>query len=142
MSVMKLSTLILACLVSVGCETVSKSANSPLHEMIRAAAISHDIKPEIALGLVDVESTFKPNVEKDGNYGLMQIRIGTARSMGFRGSASDLMKPENNLEYGLRYLSYCRDKHEDVTLMLGCYNGSVSTKNRYAKRVLRAAEKY
>jgi soluble lytic murein transglycosylase-like protein len=139
---MKLSILITACFVSVGCQTVSRSAESPLHEMIRAGAISHGIKPEIGLGLVDVESSFRPNASKDGNYGLMQIRLATAKAMGFRGSQSDLMKPENNIEYGMRYLSYCFEKHNDITLMLGCYNGSTSTKNKYPKRVLKASEKY
>lgn len=142
LSVMKLSAPLLAVLLTTGCETVSKSAEPPLHEMIRAAAVSHDISPEIALGLVDVESTFKPTASKDGNYGLMQVRVATARSMGFKGSSNDLMTPETNLEYGMRYLQYCQEKHQDVTLMLGCYNGSTSPKNRYARRVLKASKKY
>ena len=142
MSVMKLSATLVAALLTVGCETVGKTAESPLHEMIRAAAVSHDISPEIALGLVDVESTFKPTASKDGNYGLMQVRVATARSMGFKGSSNDLMTPETNLEYGMRYLQYCQEKHQDVTLMLGCYNGSTSPKNRYARRVLKASKKY
>jgi len=142
LSVMKLSAPLLAVLLTTGCETVSKSAASPLHEMIRVAAISHDINPEIALGLVDVESTFKPNAVKDGNYGLMQIRMATAKAMGFRGSFTELLMPENNLEYGMRYLHYCYEKHGDDRLALGCYNGFASIKNRYSKRVLKASEKY
>lgn len=142
LSVMKLSALLAASLLATGCQTVGKTAESPLHEMIRAAAISHDISPSIALGLIDVESTFNPNASSEGNYGLMQIRLGTARAMGFRGSLRDLMKPENNVEYGLRYLTYCYKKHGDTTLMLGCYNGSTSSRNKYPKKVLRAAEKY
>ena len=110
--------------------------------MIRAAAVSHDISPEIALGLIDVESTFKPTAAKDGNYGLMQIRVATAKAMGFKGNLNELMTPENNVEYGLRYLQYCQDKYHDVTLALGCYNGSTSIKNRYAKRVIKASKKY
>jgi len=110
--------------------------------MIRAAAISHDVDPRIALALVDVESNFKPTASKDGNYGLMQVRYGTAVSMGYTGSVTGLMNPETNVEYGMRYLSYCFAKHSDITLMLGCYNGSTSPKNRYARRVMRASEKY
>jgi len=142
LSVMKLSAPLLAVLLTTGCETVSRSAEPPLHEMIRAAAVSHDISPEIALGLIDVESTFKPTAAKDGNYGLMQIRVATAKAMGFRGSLNELMMPENNLEYGMRYLQYCQDKYHDVTLALGCYNGSISSKNRYPRRVLKASKKY
>jgi len=142
LSVMKLSAPLLAVLLVTGCETTSHSAQPTLHEMIRVAAVSHDINPEIALGLVDVESTFKPNTIKDGNYGLMQIRIGTARAMGFKGSFTELLIPENNLEYGMRYLHYCYMKHGDDKLALGCYNGSTSPKNRYPRRVMRASEKY
>ena len=83
LSVMKLSTLITVVSLTVGCQTVGHTTESPLHEMIRAAAISHDINPQIAFGLIDVESTFKPTAQKDGNYGLMQIRMATAKAMGF-----------------------------------------------------------
>ena len=142
LSVMKLSTLIAVALFTVGCQTVGHTTESPLHEMIRAAAISHDVNPQIALGLIDVESTFKPTAQKDGNYGLMQIRMATAKAMGFKGSFNDLLIPENNLEYGMRYLHYCYEKHGDDRLALGCYNGSTSAKSRYSRRVLRASEKY
>ena len=142
LSVMKLSTLITVVSLTVGCQTVGHTTESPLHEMIRAAAISHDINPQIAFGLIDVESTFKPTAQKDGNYGLMQIRLATAQSMGFKGSLKDLMLPQNNLEYGMRYLHYCYNKHGEDRLALGCYNGSTSTKNRYPRRVLKASEKY
>jgi soluble lytic murein transglycosylase-like protein len=40
-----------------------------------------------------------------GNYGLMQIRLGTARAMGYTGSASGLLDPQTNMTYGLRYLA-------------------------------------
>jgi len=141
LSVMKLSAPLVALLLTA-CQTVQSSAEPSLHEMIRVAAVSHDINPEIALGLVDVESTFKPSAQKDGNYGLMQIRLATAKAMGFKGSLSELMKPENNLEYGMRYLHYCYAIHEDVKLMLGCYNGSTSSHNSYSKRVIAASKKY
>jgi soluble lytic murein transglycosylase-like protein len=72
----------------------------------------------------------------------MQIRLGTARAMGFRGQLSELYTPETNLEYGMRYLQYCYMKHGTIPLMLGCYNGSTSPKNRYIRRVMRASEKY
>lgn len=142
MSVMKLSTLIAVGLFTVGCQTVGHTTESPLHEMIRAAAVSHDVDPKIALALIDVESSFKPTASKDGNYGLMQLRMATAKAMGFKGNFNDLMTPESNLEYGMRYLHYCYMKHTEDHLALGCYNGSTSPKNRYAKRVLTKSGNY
>ncbi len=40
-----------------------------------------------------------------GNYGLMQIRLGTARAMGYAGSPSGLLDPQTNMTYALRYLA-------------------------------------
>src|SRR5262249_54082924 len=39
------------------------------------------------------------------NYGLMQIRLGTARAMGYRGSAAGLLDPHTNMTYAVRYLA-------------------------------------
>jgi len=40
-----------------------------------------------------------------GNYGLMQIRLGTARAMGYTGSAEGLLDPQTNMTYAVRYLA-------------------------------------
>lgn len=40
-----------------------------------------------------------------GNYGLMQIRLGTARAMGYSGSAEGLLDPSTNMTYAVRYLA-------------------------------------
>ena len=44
----------------------------------------------------------------DGNgtsYGICQIKLATSRTLGFKGSAKELMKPEVNIEYAARYLA-------------------------------------
>ena len=40
-----------------------------------------------------------------GNYGLMQIRLGTARGVGYRGDADGLLDPDTNLTYAVKYLA-------------------------------------
>jgi soluble lytic murein transglycosylase-like protein len=40
-----------------------------------------------------------------GNYGLMQIRLGTARAMGYGGSAAGLLDADTNMTYAVRYLA-------------------------------------
>jgi len=52
-----------------------------------------------------IESRHNPRVVSKGNYGLMQIRLGTARAMGYRGSAAGLLDPETNLTYAVKYLA-------------------------------------
>jgi soluble lytic murein transglycosylase-like protein len=50
------------------------------------------------------ESNFNPRAVDHGNYGLMQIRLGTARALGYR-TAAGLLDPETNMTYGMRYLA-------------------------------------
>ena len=42
---------------------------------------------------------------RGGASGLMQIKLATARSMGYTGSAAGLLDPDTNLTYGVRYLA-------------------------------------
>jgi soluble lytic murein transglycosylase-like protein len=51
------------------------------------------------------ESGGNPRAVHAGNYGLMQIRLGTARAMGYAGSAAGLLDPQTNMTYALRYLA-------------------------------------
>ncbi len=51
------------------------------------------------------ESRYNPRVVSKGNYGLMQIRLGTARAMGYTGSAAGLLDPDVNMTYAMRYLA-------------------------------------
>ena len=51
------------------------------------------------------ESGGNPRAVHAGNYGLMQIRLATARAMGYTGSAAGLLEPQTNMTYALRYLA-------------------------------------
>src|SRR5215469_10323780 len=51
------------------------------------------------------ESGGNPRAVHAGNYALMQIRLGTARAMGYTGSAAGLLDPQTNMTYALRYLA-------------------------------------
>ncbi|MGA2292546.1 transglycosylase SLT domain-containing protein [Bradyrhizobium sp.] len=44
-------------------------------------------------------------VGRDGTIGLMQIKLSTARSLGYTGDAAGLRDPDTNLTYGVRYLA-------------------------------------
>jgi soluble lytic murein transglycosylase-like protein len=51
------------------------------------------------------ESRYNPRAVSRGNYGIMQIRLGTARAMGYTGSAAGLLDPHTNMTYAVRYLA-------------------------------------
>ena len=57
-----------------------------------------------------------------GNYGLMQIRLGTARALGYRGDAEGLLEPATNMAYGVPYLAGAyRAAHGDEARALVLY---------------------
>jgi len=51
------------------------------------------------------ESRYNPRAVSRGNYGMMQIRLGTARAMGYTGSAAGLLDPNTNMTYAVKYLA-------------------------------------
>jgi hypothetical protein len=55
--------------------------------------------------VIYIESKGNPRVISKGNFGLMQIRLGTARSMGYTGSAEGLLDADTNMTYAVKYLA-------------------------------------
>jgi len=52
------------------------------------------------------ESRYQPKlVGRGGTIGLMQIKLATARGLGYGGDAEGLRDPETNLAYGVKYLA-------------------------------------
>jgi Transglycosylase SLT domain len=52
------------------------------------------------------ESKYQPDlVGRGGTIGLMQIKLGTARSLGYTGDAEGLRDPNTNLTYAVKYLA-------------------------------------
>ncbi|EJN11232.1 soluble lytic murein transglycosylase-like protein [Bradyrhizobium sp. YR681] len=65
-----------------------------------------NLPADIAEAVVFVESGYNPAVIGSvGEVGLMQVRLETARMLGFRGSDAELAVPETNIHYGVLYLS-------------------------------------
>jgi soluble lytic murein transglycosylase-like protein len=52
------------------------------------------------------ESGYRPGlVGRGGAIGLMQIKLATARGLGYTGDAAGLRDPETNLTYAVKYLA-------------------------------------
>jgi soluble lytic murein transglycosylase-like protein len=74
--------------------------------LIENKATKHGVPLALAHAVVRVESNFDPRLTGRGTtIGLMQIKHPTAQAMGFTGTAQDLIEPETNLEWGMRYLA-------------------------------------
>lgn len=75
-----------------------------LNVMIRRYANEYDVPPALVHRVVQRESMYRPEARNGPYYGLMQILPQTARTMGHRGPPSDLLDPETNLKYAVKYL--------------------------------------
>jgi soluble lytic murein transglycosylase-like protein len=83
----------------------SFNPSAPLDGMAAAQAGSNGVPVSLVERVIKRESGGNPRAVSRGNYGLMQIRLGTARAMGFNGSAAELLDPQVNMTYAVRYLA-------------------------------------
>lgn len=77
---------------------------SQLNSLIRKYAKLYEVPETLVHRVVDRESKYNPAAYNSGNYGLMQIRLGTAKGLGFAGTTKDLFDAETNLKYAVKYL--------------------------------------
>jgi soluble lytic murein transglycosylase-like protein len=68
-------------------------------------AMAAGVPLDLAMRVVKRESGGNPRAVSQGNYGLMQIRLGTAQAMGYRGNAQGLLDAETNMTYAMKYLA-------------------------------------
>lgn len=81
------------------------TSNRPeLDRLIAYYAKLNEIPEELVHRVVKRESTYNPRAYHNGNYGLMQIRYNTAKSLGYDGPAEGLFDAETNLKYATQYL--------------------------------------
>jgi soluble lytic murein transglycosylase-like protein len=86
-------------------------------------AKTHSLPEALVRLVIRRESNFNPRAIYRGNYGLMQIRLGTARSLGYRGDADGLLDPATNMTYAMPYLAGAyRAAHGDETRTLVLYS--------------------
>ena len=76
-----------------------------LRTQVARHAAAHGIPGNVANAIVTLESRHRPHVIHKGNYGLIQIRYGTARALGYRGAPSGLLNTETNLRFGMAYFA-------------------------------------
>ena len=80
-------------------------ANGNLDSLIAKYAAANNLPEDLLRRVIKRESGGNPRVIYKGNYGLMQIKLATARSMGYRGDAAGLLDAETNMSYAVKYLA-------------------------------------
>ena len=109
--------------------------------LVSKKATEHNIPVAFAQAVVKVESDYDPKKRgKQGEWGLGQIKCGTARAMGFKGNCTKLAEPETNLEYSMKYLKLALDKAaNDYCGAANFYSSGLNykpNKSSYCKKVL------
>ena len=85
--------------------TVSLDANGNLDALVASHAAANNVPAALVRRVIRRESRGNPRAVHAGNYGLMQIRLATARAMGYRGSAAGLLDANTNMTYAVKYLA-------------------------------------
>ena len=105
------SRLLMACsvlapFIACGPARANEAPRQPgLKSMVERYAAANGVPGSVGHAVVMLESRYRPHIVHAGNYGLMQIRYGTARAMGYRGTPGGLLNAETNLHFGMKYLA-------------------------------------
>ena len=93
---------------SVACALIAQSGDAlagPHDELIARHAAAHGVPESLIRRVINVESKGNARAVSKGNYGLMQIRLGTVRAMGYRGGVEGLLDANTNMTYAVKYLA-------------------------------------
>jgi soluble lytic murein transglycosylase-like protein len=102
-----------------------------LNELIRAASRKHSVDPAIVKNIIAAESGFSPiALSPKGAVGLMQLMPKTARQFGV-----DATVPEQNIDAGVRYLSWLLRRYsrrrDKLRRPVAAYNAGPGAAERY-----------
>jgi len=81
------------------------ASRSEIDRLVAIHAAGHRVPEALVHRVIRRESTYNPRAVSRGNFGLMQIRHGTAQGLGYRGPALGLLDAETNLRFGIAYLA-------------------------------------
>ncbi len=129
--------------------SVPEMTSEELDALIAVEAPKRHLPPAFVKAIVAQESSFDPGAIRhepqinDFSAGLMQVLLGTARSMGYQGTSgqpsdlSGIFDPRTNLEYGCRWLSHCLVVAGSLEGAASMYNGGWRPLLGFGRPVLR-----
>ncbi len=96
----------LVALVALALPAIAQAGQSEYDALIAAHAQANNVPEALVHRVIMRESRYQPNlVGRGGTIGLMQIKLATARSLGYSGDAAGLRDPDTNLTYAVKYLA-------------------------------------
>ncbi|OAF02718.1 transglycosylase [Bradyrhizobium centrolobii] len=83
-----------------------RAGRAQYRQLIERESLAFGLPPALVDAVMAVESRYNSAVVgMDGEVGLMQVMLPTARMMGFTGTSAELAAPEVNVHYGVQYLA-------------------------------------
>src|SRR5258706_8628561 len=99
----------LACLAAMAALPFSQIAHAQHAEydaLVATHAQANGVPEALVHRVIVHESRYQPHlVGRGGTIGLMQIKLATARGLGYTGDAAGLRDPNTNLTYAVKYLA-------------------------------------
>src|SRR6201986_2677159 len=101
-----LSLLWLAAIAALPFPQNALAGNTEYDALVAKHAAANAVPEALVHRVIVRESRYQPGlVGRGGAIGLMQIKLSTARSLGYTGPAEGLRDPETNLTYAVKYLA-------------------------------------
>lgn len=102
--------------------------------ILNAAKAAH-VSGALLLAICGHESnnfTLKYNANDNGSpsHGICQVKLATARMLGFKGTAKELMNDKMNARFSAMYLKYQQNRYSVIDKMTDKMNDKMTDKNR------------
>ena len=96
----------IAALAAVLMPEDARPQRAEYNELVAKHAKANGVPEALVHRVIVRESRYRPGlVGRGGTIGLMQIKLATARSLGYTGTAEGLRDPDTNLTYAVKYLA-------------------------------------
>lgn len=119
--------------------------NTSIASLFLSTTLTFHLPSNLLSSLCFVESAHKPNAihKDDGNsnsLGICQIKLATAKDLGFKGTEQELMNPKTNIHYAGKYLKHqiIRYKGSTIKAIIAYNRGNAGTliKTKYSSKVI------
>jgi soluble lytic murein transglycosylase-like protein len=98
--------VLLAAVAAISAPRPSLAQGEHYDALVAAHAKANGVPEALVHRVIVHESRYQPQlVGRGGTIGLMQIKLATARGLGYTGTAEGLRDPDTNLTYAVKYLA-------------------------------------
>ncbi|HEX9591462.1 MAG TPA: transglycosylase SLT domain-containing protein [Bradyrhizobium sp.] len=96
----------LAAIVALPFPQAALAQRAQYEALIASHAQANGVPEALVHRVIVRESRYQPHlIGRGGTIGLMQIKLATARGLGYTGTADGLRDPNTNLTYAVKYLA-------------------------------------